>query len=180
MRFFVRRKMMIVTRYLKRTELHLSRTGIWSQTPFFFYITQKDGTWDAVIPDVHCGVGKECFLVSLHGDNRWGFKDGESGSRHRGGESFLRRSASSSPSVLSSTMICGSPTPLPVLELVNCLLILFQMVYSAKRQDTVCQKAYSIFKVCRFADSNQPRRVYIVRYNSSSIIRFNSGKRLSG
>lgn len=45
---------------------------------------------------------------------------------HRGGDSFLRHSASSSPNVLSSTMICGSPQ-LPVLkfEPYDCFLILF-------------------------------------------------------
>jgi hypothetical protein len=38
-------------------------------------------------------------------------REGESGSRQRGGDSFLRLSASSSPKVLSSTTISGSPTP---------------------------------------------------------------------
>lgn len=76
------------------------------------------------MPEVHCGVGRECFLASLHGDNRQGSRDGESGSRHRGGDSFLRRSASSPPGVLSSMMICGSKLIPPRFEPYDCRLIL--------------------------------------------------------
>lgn len=80
-------------------------------------------TWEAVIPDVHCGVGNECFLASRQGESRYGFKDGKSGSTHRGGDSVRRRSASSSPSVLSSTTISGSPVPLPLRLENDCLFI---------------------------------------------------------
>lgn len=63
------------------------------------------------MPEVHWGVGRECLRASRHGDRRYGLRDGESGSRQRGGDSLRRRSASSSPRVLSSTTISGSPAP---------------------------------------------------------------------
>lgn len=105
-------------------------------------------TWDAVIPDVHCGVGKECFLASLHGESRYGFKDGESGSTHRGGDSVRRRSASSSPSVLSSTTINGSPAPLPLLRLEqnDCLLIArYYIIFCKNSIYILCESCASIF-----------------------------------
>lgn len=64
-------------------------------------------TWLAVIPEVHCGVGSDRFLKSLYGDNRKGFKEGESvPARGEGG--LVSSSSSSSKPPVSSTTINGS------------------------------------------------------------------------